>query len=528
MLTKRNAGSSPLNGRGLKPALHVAVLVFFAGISAAQTHRESVTVEVVDVPVYVVSGTEPVRDLTRDDFELFVNGKRTAIEYFDIVGDPPPAVAGAHPVLRERRLFVLLFDLAFTRSYLSRRARLAAIKLIGEAEPLDAFAIATFAPSGGLRYTLPFTRDRAALESALQQLTSRETSDPLSLVPALTTRADLVPNEPVDPNEEEPIPGWTEAHSQSVTSDPAKEAMITPRGAGDAARGSGRNNVEGNLLGLAALAQSLARIEGQKHVVWISEGFDITTLNDAHAMVHGTPGLYMQKKLDEVFRAYQAAGTFLHTLDPGGLREIKESIGTQALRILASGTGGQAVDDRNDLHLALADLKNAYSYGYVLGFRPVDARTDENKIVVKVKRNRVTVTYRRGFAPDGGARPMNGLYLADVVLNDVPQTGLTPVMEIARGHVRARLPMKEIAAQLGGEGDAELLVYLFDANGRAVDFRRRAIAITANEIEVLDLQLGLPPGTYALKTLLRVGDSLGFTRANLKVGAPAAPRAGGS
>src|SRR6185436_18241596 len=94
----------------------VALFLFLlASLSTTAQHRESVTVEVIDVPVYVVSGKEPVRNLTRDDFELFVNGKRTAIEYFDTVGDAaPPGAAGARPVLRERRLFVLLFDLAFT------------------------------------------------------------------------------------------------------------------------------------------------------------------------------------------------------------------------------------------------------------------------------------------------------------------------------------------------------------------------------------------------------------------------------
>ena len=503
----------------------VALFLFlFASLSTTAQHRESVTVEVVDVPVYVVSGKEPVRNLTRDDFELFVNGKRTAIEYFDTVGDAAsPGGAGARPVLRERRLFVLLFDLAFTRSYLSRRAQLAAIQLIDKAEPLDAFAIATFEAAAGLRYTLPFTHDRVALKTALQQLTARETYDPLSLVPTTTptTRAELLPNEPVDPDEDEPVPAWTEAHDHSVTSEPSVEAMITPRGTEQAMRSSTGSAMLGCFVGLAALATNLSRIEGQKHVVMISEGFDISAMNDYRAMVKGAVGLYTALQLDEVFRAYQAAGVFLHTLDPAGLRGVKESVGAGSLGILASGTGGQAMNDRNDLQLALTELKNAYSYGYVLGFRPVDARKGENKIVVKVKRERVSVTHRRGFVP-GSAGPMNGLYLADVVMNDVPQTGLNPVMEIEHGHVRARLPMKQIAAQLGEEDDAELLVYLFDGKGRPVDFRRRAIAVTGNEVEVLDLQLGLPPGTYALKTLLRVGDSLGFTRANLKVGAPRA------
>jgi VWFA-related protein len=502
-----------------------ALFLILFTVSAAAQHRESVTVEVIDVPVYVVRGTEPVRGLTRDDFELFVNGKRTPIEYFDVVGDAPPAETrgGTPAVRRERRLFVLLFDLAFTRSYMIRRAQLGAIKLLDQAEPLDAFAVATYAPDG-LRYTLPFTRDRNAVKTALQQLTSRATYDPLSLVPVAvaTTREELVPNEPADPDAE-PEPGWTEAHSQSVTSDPGKEAMITPEGTARGQKASGGNIVIGNLRGLTALATNLARIEGQKHVVMISEGFDITALNDYRSMTPGGPDLYMAMQLDEVFRAYQSAGVFLHTLDPAGLRGIKEWIGTPALGILASGTGGQAMNDRNDLHLALADLKNAHSYGYVLGFRPRETQKGENRIAVKVKRGGVRVTHRRGFAPDGGARPMNGLYLADIVLNDVPQTGLVPVMEVAKGYVRARLPMKAIAAQLGEKkDDAELLVYLFDLNGQPIDFRRHAIAVTDKDVEVVDLGMGLRPGAYVLKTLLRVGDSLGFTRANLRVGAPAA------
>ncbi|MFP5246093.1 MAG: VWA domain-containing protein, partial [Thermoanaerobaculia bacterium] len=439
----------------------VFALAVVAGSLSAQ-HRESVTVEVVDVPVYVSREGEPVRDLTRDDFELYVNGKRREIEYFDVSGDAAaPAARDAR--LRERRLFVLLFDLAFTPTYNAARAHKAAVKLIDEAGPLDYFAIATFAPADGLRYTLPFTNDKKALRTAMRQFTSRRTYDPLSLVPAPVMRADRVPNEPVDPeDEEEPQADWTDAHSQSVTSDPSKEAMITPRGARDAELRSRGNDVRGLLAGLGALATNLTRLEGQKHVLLMSEGFDATVLNDGRAMLKQAPGLYMQKILEQVFHAYHAAGVFLHTLDPAGIRDVREGPTAASLSILASGTGGEAVNDRNDLHAALSDLTRAYSHGYVLGFRPAGARKGENRIVVKVKRDGVSVTHRRGFSTEAASNAMSGLYLADIVLNDVPQTGLVPVMEINRGAVRARIPMRELAAQLGDEGHAELLVYLFD------------------------------------------------------------------
>lgn len=511
------------------------LLLLCSVAAAAQTHQETVTVEVVDVPVYVRRGTEPVRDLTRDDFELFVNGKKQAIEYFDVTGDEPPSdapvTAGkyASPAaravpMRERRLFVLLFDFAFTRSYMTRRAQTAAAALIDGAGPRDYFAVATFSPAAGLRYTLPFTRDKAALKAAVLQLRSRETYDPLSLV-AVVTRADLVPNEPRDPRADptdKPAPTWTEAHSHDVTSDPEKEEAITPKGQINAEKESGGNTVYGILVGLGALASNLGRLEGQKHVFFMSEGFDVTTFNDPRALFKETPGLYMQQLLEGVFHEYRAAGVFLHTLDPGGLRAIGESPRGASLWILASGGGGQAINDRNDLHAALSDLTSSYRYGYVLGFRPTNPRKGENKIVVKVKASGVTVDYRHGFSGEGPpAEKTNGLYLADIVLNDVPQTGLAATMEIRKGRVTARLPMKAISAQLGGKGSAELLVYLFDVNGQPVDFRRREVAVTSNDVEQVDLQLGLKPGTYALKTLLRVAGSIGFTRANIKVGPPA-------
>ena len=54
----------------------------------AQT-REEVTVQLIDVPVYVFSRGKPIRNLTKDDFELFVNGKPQAIDYFDPIAFEP-------------------------------------------------------------------------------------------------------------------------------------------------------------------------------------------------------------------------------------------------------------------------------------------------------------------------------------------------------------------------------------------------------------------------------------------------------
>ena len=96
----------------------IAALLLFTSTALGQL-SESITVEVVDVPVYVTAGDgTPMRGLKKDAFSLFVNGKPKAIDYFEEI-DLSGAPVGAHsvrpPVLHQRRLYLLLFDLAFSR-----------------------------------------------------------------------------------------------------------------------------------------------------------------------------------------------------------------------------------------------------------------------------------------------------------------------------------------------------------------------------------------------------------------------------
>src|SRR6266516_7151105 len=95
----------------------VVVLLLLGSAGLAQV-RESVTVEVVEVPVSITtSDGKPLRGLTKDAFELFVDGKRQAIDYFEAVDFSAPSAAqpaqSAERPLRERRLYLLLFDLSF-------------------------------------------------------------------------------------------------------------------------------------------------------------------------------------------------------------------------------------------------------------------------------------------------------------------------------------------------------------------------------------------------------------------------------
>lgn len=475
-------------------ALLTVVLLLLPLSLFAQSHRESVTVEVIDVPVYVQRGLTPVNGLTKDDFELFVNGKRQPIEYFDVVGD------ARDESLRERRLFVLVFDLAFSRPGVIGRAQRAASKVVERAAPGDTFAIATFTSRRGLQFTVPFTTDTVALQRAIRGFSINAADDPLRLVVNAGDRADWMARSPeVQPEGNDPM--------------------------FDLAMVSLRPVVETQLEDLGNVAMRLTPLEGQKHVIVLSEGFDPAMLRDPLQPKSGLASFaapYANQLYDDMHRRFQAAGVFLHTLDIGGLRAAAEPPGVTTLHRLASETGGAIVNDRNDFDDALEDIAAAYGRGYLLGFRPANVKKGYNRISVKVKdQARAYVAHRQGFYGSAPRIDANdGIYLADILLNDVPQTGIAAAIEgTGDGDVSVRVPLRQVAAQLGDAGSADLLLYVFDANGRAVASRRVTIEVAANATEekTIVVGLGLPSGTYTAKALLRVGESIGLTKESVTV-----------
>src|SRR5712691_10110809 len=92
-----------------------ALVIACIALSASAQVRESITVEVIDVPVYVIDGAgKAVRGLTRDAFTLLIDGKARPIDYFDTIdfgASQQPLVADRPK--RDRRLYLLLFDLTF-------------------------------------------------------------------------------------------------------------------------------------------------------------------------------------------------------------------------------------------------------------------------------------------------------------------------------------------------------------------------------------------------------------------------------
>lgn len=77
--------------------------------------QEEVTVIAVEIPVRVLKKGQAVRNLTKEDFELFENGVQQKITAFDVVSRKISSLGGTSPeglkISPKKRLFILIFNI---------------------------------------------------------------------------------------------------------------------------------------------------------------------------------------------------------------------------------------------------------------------------------------------------------------------------------------------------------------------------------------------------------------------------------
>lgn len=505
-----------------------------AGAAWAADHKELTTVEVVQVPVYVTRDGSAVTGLTKGDFELSVNGRPQAIDYFDVVdfGAVParaasPAVsaqAPASPVpIQQRRLYVLLFDLVYSTTSRISRAQVAADGYVDRAGDADFFAVATYTSNHGIQLMVPFTRDRVVVRRAIQHLDAPSTADPLRLAIEPTERAETV----------EPDKFAESADVQHFIADSAAAQLL-----GDPLR----RRITDQIENLSALADRLAPIEGNRHVVLLTSGFDTTILHGSgpantivmsgsyakprQGWVMGMSDPTATHALKDMYARFARAGVFLDCIDVAGNRmSMSSSHESEGLSALARDTGGQVILNRNNLGEAIQHLADLQRVVYVLSFHARNTGREVNAISVKVRNaNGAHVTHRPSYSamlPKGSTT--DGLRLADILENDIPQTGVTATISASGQSVDVTIPTRELLA-LSGRGTAEAEVLLYVYSGRsAVAFKHKKITIDAERAGTEPLHIGeafdLPPGHYSAKVLLRVEgvDALGFARTEMNI-----------
>jgi VWFA-related protein len=513
--------------------LLIAALLLVATSASAQI-SETVNVEVIQVPVYVIGPDgAPIRGLKRNQFELYIDGYPKPFDYFDAVDVTAPTDEPRSQ--KERRLYLLLFDLSCSQTDCAglpgrvARAQRAAGKAIARSQlDTDLFAVATYRTNHGVQFATPFLRDRVAIQRAVNTLSSSSAADPLGLAISNAERLVWNKNTAVDNTEQAEIAMAT--RNDEISREIAS-ILIGGVANQDNVREPLKRVIEDEFTEFARVAGRLAKLEGQKHVILFSQGFDANTvLGDAQPDYSGLkerwgPDGRRMTYMRKMFEAFQAAGVFLNTVDINGLRLDPKGPPVDSLQMLASNTGGEFVKNRNDISVAVTDLTKRQEVAYLLGFDRRNLATGQIEIKVRGIPRGSRVSYRRGFGIQADPSSIDSLQLADIIVNDTPQTGVTMSIAVKGPAIFVGVARSELLPQINDrEPWIETILYVFDKDNNAVVSRQKRIEMTPALREekgpiVIGQKLDLPKGEYVAKAITRIGGtaSVGFARAEFTV-----------
>jgi VWFA-related protein len=523
------------------------VLLALPALAQVPTAGERIQVTLVEVPVNVVDRSgNPVRNLTKDNFELFDNGQRRAITHFDAIDlaaqAAPQQQRSGSAAAAERRNFLLLFDLNGSAPGTLARARTAARNFVANSAVAgDRIGVATFSVEAGFHLLSSFTTDRKLIAAAIDTLGAPkfyQPADPL-LLSALEMHA-----------EAEQLEAAGSTRAQAV----AEEARETARMLDRAVNASQRQFVTRTLDGYRNIAQLLDRVPGRKQVILLTEGFDAKMLHGRESdksaqakeeqqnIEHGdywkvdTDNRYGSAEamgdLQEMAQMCRRADVVFHAIDIKGLRAPGDVSGlpqnsNQSLYLVTRDTGGMVFADANNLDDDFRRLLHAQEVIYVLGFEtPSSAPGKFHDLKVKlVNAPSASTFHRAGYFESSPASSAveRTLTAGEIIMNELPASDLhvdTVVAAFPRRDGPAQVPViVEIDGQSllrGAKGNliqSEAFIYAFDEKNQIRDFVHQTFGLDLSRLRDRLKQRGvklyetlmLPPGKYSIRTLVRAG-----------------------
>ena len=436
--------------------------------------RISVTLVQVDAVVVDDKG-RAVTDLSREDFEIFADGRPQRISNFSYIAtqpaSPPRAVKndkepiGEPPPLRPeqtgRTIALVVDDLGLSFESASS-VHNALKKFVDEQmQPGDLVAIVRTGTSMGALQQ--FTSDKRLLYAAIERVrwnpNGRGGLGPFAAIDA-------------DPVEEERAQQGLGGPASTSDSDRAREDIFAV----------------GTLGALNFVVRGLKDLPGRKSVILFSDGFRLLNREGGHQRVLDA----LQRLTDQANRA----SVVIYSIDARGIQVLNESAADntmtmhqdvspdkmqaalnerkvqfvdsqEGLNYLAQQTGGFLVRNRNDLSggvsRVLEDQTGYYLIGYVPDeavFKSEHAKEEFHKITVKVKRAGLRVRSRTGFygVTDEAARSAPQTHAEQML------TALTSPFASSNLHLR-------LTSMLGNDPKAgSFLRSLLYIDGRDVSF----------------------------------------------------------
>jgi VWFA-related protein len=389
-------------------ALLLAVLLFQIS--------ETIEVHVAEVEVVVVDGAgKPVAGLTKDDFELRVDGKPRPISNFYAVNrgvvqreslaaaaPNAPASAPELPLPAPPTHLVIFVDQE--RLDLAQRNRvLAALDKFAETHVKPGVDAALVVYNHGAKMRLQPTTDVARLRTAIAELKHESPR----LMESLSERRRII--QVIDD-----AARFNGGHGTGGV-DEVKHRVLD----------YGEHRISELRQSLDAIEFILGRLRGasgRKVFVHVSSGLPLQPAVEVYD--------YFERKLfvpltvdklalqqitayETLVKAAQAAGAALYTIDASGLtgdegtnltttgpihldtKLIRDNL-HGPLQLLADETGGKAILDENDFDRAFSEIEAQYTTYYSIGFR-ADSDKKPHKVDVRVKRAGLAVRSAKGY-----------------------------------------------------------------------------------------------------------------------------------
>lgn len=525
--------------------------------------KETVNVQIVEVPVTVVDRDgNPVRGLTAANFQVLDENKPVSVTSFDKIDfaseESVKAISPLNPAAR--RNFMLLFDLTYSSPASLVRAQDAARSFLKTSVgPRDLVGVATVDAEKGYRLLTAFTTDRDLVASVIANPQTFHGTDPLQI--AGTTTFDA---------KEQNTKGGREGAV-------AEQVQEISRNVGRSNDAYNRGRVEKQLATLGNLARMLRAVPGRKQLIFLSEGFDPKLVRgrdsgtsdeakkeneavlrgqaytvDSDARFGSSSSVTI---IDEMARTFRGSDVVLNSFDIQGVRvngdlqtgARNDSGGNsvvnsnEALFMVSKPTGGEVFRNSNSIKEDFSRLLKQQEVVYVLGFQSPTAkpgRFHELKVKLVNVPNGARVSHRAGYYELGTETAAERtLTNAEIILNDIPQSGvgvaaLTAAFPTSGANAQVPVILEIAGSDLakGVKGNAlaaELFIYAFDDTGIVRDrlYQKLSLDLTkvGDKLRASGIKyygtLSLPPGTYAVKSLVRVLDTeaRGFARTDLVV-----------
>ncbi|MBE7515316.1 MAG: VWA domain-containing protein [Chloracidobacterium sp.] len=450
---------------------------------------------------FVDSKGNAVRDIRRDEVEVYENGRKQAVSGFSFVNvplgravqtaavdknAPPVPQAQLRPENIHRTIALVVDDLSlsFTSVYETRRS----LKKFVDEQMQIGDLVAIVRTGAGVGALQQFTSDKRLLYAAIERVRWNPLgTGGIGAFAPISAGAAAGDDDTADSDETEIASGSGES-----LDDYRSRVFAT-----------------GTLGALRFIVQGMGQLPGRKSVILFSDGFRLFEKTPTGAPATGMVMDFVRQLIDQANRS----SVVFYTVDGRGLQvpgftaednpERTDPASMEAalagrrdqlfetqegLTFLAEETGGFAVRNQNDLSGGVRKILNDQSY-YLIAYEPDDETFDSakrrfNKIEIKVLRKGVTARYRSGF-----------FNVADKPADAVVKT-LSPVAQL----------QSALVSPFAVNGIDLKFTALFANNAQTGSFVRSLLHVDGTDLKFVDEKDGLQKISFDV-LVVSFGDS---------------------